>query len=299
MRSVISIGSYDGVHKGHRKLLKELKRISEKFSLKSVVIYFPIPPKLFLSKNYKENLITTPKEREKLIYECQIDHVEKLDFNFDIANMHALDFFTNYLIKKFSPQFIVVGRDFSIGKNREANSKWLEKICILNKISVKILNFVKFNNHKISSSLIRNFLHQGMIKEANKCMEKNYFLEGIVVKGKQIGRKIGFPTANIKTDPLKILPLGVFAVYVDIDGVRYNGVCNIGFRPTINDNINEKTIEVHILDFNKNIYGKNISISFVDKIRSEQRFKNIFELVNQIKKDILFTRNIFKKGAMI
>jgi riboflavin kinase/FMN adenylyltransferase len=299
MKSVITIGSYDGVHKGHQKIIKEIKEISQKFLLKSVVVYFPIPPKLYLSKNYKENLITTPLEREKIIYQLGIDIVEKIDFTSEIAKMHAIDFFKNYLLKKFFPQFIVVGKDFSIGKNREANYKWLKEICLLNGIETKIIDFVKFENHKISSSLIRNFLHQGMIKEANKCMNRNYFIEGVVVRGNGIGRKIGFPTANIKTDPLKILPSGVFAVYINIGQNTYPGVCNIGFRPTIEDKLNKKTIEVHILDFNKDIYGEKVIVSFIDKIRNEKKFKNIYELINQIKMDIDFASDIFKKGVKI
>jgi riboflavin kinase/FMN adenylyltransferase len=255
MSSVVTIGSYDGVHRGHQKILKEIREISKKNSLTSVVIYFPIPPRLYLSGNYTSNLITTPCEREK---------------------------------------FIVVGKDFSLGKDREANSRWLKEMAQVNSITCKVLNFVKFKDHKISSSLIRKFLHHGLIKDANCCLGRQYFIEGTVVKGKQIGKKLGFPTANLKVDPTKILPSGVYAVVVEINGIQYFGVCNIGFRPTIEYGVKNKIAEVHILDFNMDIYGKKIIVKFVDKIRNEKKFAGLQLLKEQIKRDITTAKKIFK-----
>jgi len=294
MSSVVTIGSYDGVHRGHQKILKEIREISKKNSLTSVVIYFPIPPRLYLSGNYTSNLITTPCEREKLIHSYGIDKVVKLDFDLKLSRMHALDFFTNYIIKVFAPKFIVVGKDFSLGRDKEANSRWLKEMAQINGITCKVLNFVKFRDHKISSSLIRKFLHHGLIKDANCCLGRQYFIEGTVVKGKQIGKRLGFPTANLKVDPTKILPSGVYAVVVEINGIQYFGVCNIGFRPTIEYGVKNKIAEVHILDFNMDIYGKKIIVKFVDKIRNEKKFAGLQLLKEQIKRDITTAKKIFK-----
>lgn len=293
MKYAITIGSYDGVHLGHRSILDSLKKYSLTHITKTAVIYFPIPPKLYLTNSYLNNLITTEKERKSLITGYGIDYAFPLEFNENIHTMHADDFFNNFILKKYYPEFIAVGRDFSIGYNREGNNEWLQKICKKNQIGCEIVDFVKYNEHKISSSLVRSFLHHSRIKEANLCLGENYSITGTVVKGRGIGRKLGFPTANLSVDKNKILPKGVFAARVWLNNKTLNAVVNIGTGPTIRTEDKPTLItEVHILDFNKVIYNAELKVSLIDKIRQEIKFSNKETLISYIKNDINKTREI-------
>ncbi|MEF3280237.1 MAG: bifunctional riboflavin kinase/FAD synthetase [Elusimicrobiota bacterium] len=295
MRYAITIGTYDGVHLGHQKVFSILTNYSFIHNLKTVVIYFPIPPRLCILKRQLNNLITLPQEREKIIYENKIDIVESVDFTEKIRNLSASRFFYDYVIRKYKPKFIVVGKDFSVGYNREGNNKWLVDFCIENSIDLQIIDFIKYNQHKVSSSLIRSFLHKGNIRDANICLGRMYSLSGIVVKGAGVGKKIGFPTANLKTDPLKITPRGVYAVKIYLQNKSYSGVASIGTRPTLKTLNNALICEVHIFDFNKDIYGKNIEIKFVSRIRDEKKFSSAKTLITRIKKDILIAKDILCK----
>jgi len=293
MKYALTIGSYDGVHLGHKKILDLLTNYAKRNSIKSAVIYFPIPPKLYIHKNFKNNLITTPDEREKLIKNTGIDEIVKINFNKRFSRKNALEFFTDFIVKKLDPEYIVVGRDFSMGRDRQANYLWLKEICKINSIKCKILNFVKYRKHKISSSLIRHFLHSAMILEANECLGRSYSVCGMVVKGAQLGRKLGYPTANIEINPLKILPRGIYAVKVKLGDKKYNGVSSIGIRPTLKTLDMKVICEVHILNFSENIYNKKIEVFFINKLRNEMKFNNLKELANQISIDIKNAKKFF------
>lgn len=286
MKHAISIGSYDGVHLGHQRILSLINKYSIEYGLKSVIFCFCIPPKLYLNSNISNNLITTLDERSKLIKLYGIDKIEFIKFNDKIKNLSPEDFFKKYIFKKYNPRYMVVGRDFSIGHNRKGNLKWLYDFAIKNSIDLRVIDFINYKGHKVSSTTIRHYLHSGNIKDANICMGREYFLSGIVVKGAGIGKKIGFPTANLKIDCLKILPLGIYAVKVNVDGKKYMGVASIGRRPTLATLDNKIICEVHILNFNKNIYGKKIDVFFLEKIRDEKKFGSIDDLIKQIRKDI-------------
>ncbi|NLH38977.1 MAG: bifunctional riboflavin kinase/FAD synthetase [Elusimicrobia bacterium] len=293
MKYAITIGSYDGVHLGHRSILDSLKKYSVAHNTRTAVIYFPIPPKLYLTQSYINNLITTEKERKALITGYGIDFAFPLEFNENIHMMHADDFFNNFILKKYSLEFIAVGRDFSIGYNREGNHEWLQKICKKNKIGCEIVESVKYNEHKISSSLIRTFLHHSRIKEANLCLGENYSITGTVVRGKGMGRKLGFPTANLSVDKHKILPKGVFAAKVLLNNKILNAVVNIGTGPTIRTRDEQTLItEVHILDFNEEIYNSELKVLLIDKIRQEIKFSSTETLISYIKSDINKAREI-------
>ncbi len=293
MKTVLTIGSYDGVHLGHQKLLKRMLEYSREKLLIPVVIYFPLPPRLYLSGHVFDNLITTPLEREKLIKFYGIDKIIKLDFNEDFSRISARDFFINYILK-YNPSIIVVGKDFAIGKNREGNLKWLYETVENYSINIDVVDFEKYKEHKISSSIIRSFLHRGMVKEAAICLGRRYSINGIVIKGAGIGRKIGYKTANLDVDKYKILPKGVYAVKVSLNEKIYDGVASIGIRPTLNTLENKLIAEVHIIDFDKDIYGKEICIEFIEKIRNELKFKSVSQLIMQIEKDIILAKNILK-----
>lgn len=296
MKCAVTIGSYDGVHLGHQKIIKELTGYCLKNDLKSVVIYFPIPPKLYIHKNWKDNIITTHKEREKILKSLGVEEVVKLNFNEKLSQKTALEFFADFIIKKYDPKFIVVGKDFSIGKNREANYAWLREISKINGLKCKVLQFVKYKHHKISSSLIRQFLHLGRIKEANFCLGRNYSISGVVIKGAGIGRKMGYPTANLEVNPIKILPKGIFAVIVKIENKYYKAVASIGVRPTLKTLGMRLMAEVHILNFDRDIYGETLEVFFVEKIRNEMKFLDMKALIKQIETDIAKAEKIFSKN---
>ena len=209
--------------------------------------------------------------------------------------MSAEKFFKNILLNKYNMGGLLIGADFALGKNRQAGSEWLKERCVQEKIPFEIVRFYKTGTQKISSSLIRKTLAGGDIERANLLLGRPYELTGKVVKGQQLGRQLGFPTANLDTGIYKVLPLGVFAVKVRVDKKFYDGFCNIGFRPTVNTiNGSLPLVEVHIFDFDADIYGKNITIWFAEKLRNETKFTSLPALVAQLKKDRRESNKVLK-----
>jgi riboflavin kinase/FMN adenylyltransferase len=284
---VLTIGSYDGVHKGHLQIISELKKISYSLNLKSALVYFPIPPKFVIANKIENSLITTSLERKEIIKETGIDEVYELNFTRDIYLMSASDFFNNFIINKYKAKALVVGRDFAVGYNRAGDTDFLKKMCEKNGILFKVIDYFKVNGHKVSSSLIRNMLSTGKVSDASDLLSRYYFVNGIVVKGAGMGRKLGYPTANLDVDKYKILPRGVYTSRVLIDGIYYNAVSFIGHRYTLGTLGLKLIMETHILDFDMDIYGKNLKVFFISKIRDEIKFKNQSELVEKIRDDIL------------
>jgi riboflavin kinase/FMN adenylyltransferase len=284
---VLTIGSYDGVHKGHLQIISELKKISYSLNLKSALVYFPIPPKFVIANKIENSLITTSLERKEIIKETGIDEVYELNFTRDIYLMSASDFFNNFIINKYKAKALVVGRDFAVGYNRAGDTDFLKKMCEKNGILFKVIDYFKVNGHKVSSSLIRNMLSTGKVSDASDLLSRYYFVNGIVVKGAGMGRKLGYPTANLDVDKYKILPRGVYTSRVLIDGIYYNAVSFIGHRYTLGTLGLKLIMETHILDFDMDIYGKNLKVFFISKIRDEIKFKNPLELVEKIRDDIL------------
>jgi riboflavin kinase/FMN adenylyltransferase len=284
---VLTIGSYDGVHKGHLQIISELKKISYSLNLKSALVYFPIPPKFVIANKIENSLITTSLERKEIIKETGIDEVYELNFTRDIYLMSASDFFNNFIINKYKAKALVVGRDFAVGYNRAGDTDFLKKMCEKNGILFKVIDYFKVNGHKVSSSLIRNMLSTGKVSDASDLLSRYYFVNGIVVKGAGMGRKLGYPTANLDVDKYKILPRGVYTSRVLIDGIYYNAVSFIGHRYTLGTLGLKLIMETHILDFDMDIYGKNLKVFFISKIRDEIKFKNSSELIEKIRDDIL------------
>jgi len=288
----LTIGTYDGVHRGHLEIIKTLLKNASKLKVKSALIYFPIPPRFFLSGNIYGNLLTTPKERLEILRNEGIENISAIEFDKKISDMSADDFLKKILIEKYNVTGIVVGRDFALGHMREGNVHFLEKKSFEMGIEFKVVDFIRYEEHKISSSLIRNFLHKGDIEKANYCLSRAYFINGRVVRGAGLGKQIGFPTANLEIDPLKLTPHGVFSVEVLYNKKYYKGIANIGHRPTLNTLKSKLITEVHIFDFDKDIYGENIEIFFNAKIMDEMKFSSVKELVSKIKEDISYCRKL-------
>lgn len=291
-KKFITIGTFDGVHLGHKFIFDVLKKLAAKNNLEPLILTFDFAPKLLKNNDTKNKVLTLPGEKLALIKQENCE-VKKLDFE-KIKNLTCQEFF-DILIKDYKMGGILTGEDFAFGKDRLGKKDFLAKACAENNIIYSCQNFVNNKEgHKISSSLIRKFLEQGEVSTASKMLGHFYTLKGLIVKGQQLGRQMGFATANLKIDTCKILPKGVFAVKVFLEGKEYKGVCNIGLRPTVEKN-GQPLCEVHILNFNRDIYGKILKIALVAKIRGEKKFADLGELTQQINKDTASAVKILTK----
>lgn len=291
---VLSIGSYDGVHRGHQQIIDKMREVSTLKKIESCIIFFEIPPKIYLKSELKNVLITLPKERELLLKEQGINITVPLEFNSEIHLMRPDDFFRKFVFNCYNVSDIVVGKDFAVGYKREGDLKWLLDLSKKRKFNLFVVDFIKYENHKISSSFIRDMLKKGMVEQASELLGRNYSVSGIVKKGAGIGRKLGYPTANLDVDERKILPPGVFVVEACVKGNYFNGVASVGRRPTLKTLEQMMMCEVHLLNFNKYIYGETIKVSFIHRIRDEIKFDNIDMLVKQIRKDVDYTKHYFR-----
>jgi riboflavin kinase/FMN adenylyltransferase len=285
--SIITIGMFDGVHIGHQKLLNDLILKAKEINAKSVVISFKNHPRLVLEKNSNESpveLLQTNEERFAKIEKMGIDYLLLIEFSLDFSHFTPKQFL-DILIDKLNPKILFLGYDNHFGNPN--NTEFKE---ILEKGYYKTLKIEKdnkaiyHNGIEVSSTEIRKALQKGDISLANSMLNENYSICSKVISGKQIGRTMGFPTANISIPKNKLLPKdGVYAVKVEVEGKIYNGITNIGFRPTFNGK--DKSIETHIFSFVKNIYNKEIKILFFDFLRVEKRFENPLLLKQQIQQD--------------
>ncbi|MDR2911347.1 MAG: bifunctional riboflavin kinase/FAD synthetase [Bacteroidales bacterium] len=285
---IVTIGTFDGIHLGHRVVIDRLKEYAKIYGGETVVFTFYQHPRLVTSPNETNlRLLTTLDEKKQLFAELGIDYLVVLPFTKKFSELTYSEFIKQILVDKMKTHCLVVGYDHKFGKNREGCLEYLQQSS--EKLNFKIEKLEPFliNDIYINSTLIRHELQEGNIKIANRYLGYHFSLQGKVVKGRKIGRKIGFPTANIKaSDVNKLIPNhGVYAVNIKVDGKKFNGMLNIGTCPTFNQNADNRSIEVNIFDFEENIYNKEITLFFVDKIRNEQRFNGAHALIEQLKKD--------------
>lgn len=282
-KNFITVGTFDGVHGGHRALFGKLEMLAAEHRMKPLALYFPLPPKTLLGEHPEMTVLTLPSEK-KFLFKKEAQPAQPLDFD-ACRNLSAEQFF-DVLRHKYNMGGFLAGPDFAFGKDRQGGLDFLRTQCEKYGLPFDVAEFSLTEGEKISSSLIRKILAQGDIPRANALLGRPYELTGRVIKGHQLGRKLGFPTANLDTGIYKILPLGVFAVKVRVGRKMYDGFCNIGFRPTVNP-IHDKLplVEVNIFDFKQSIYGRNITIWFVQKLRDEKKFNGLDNLVAQLKSD--------------
>lgn len=290
---VATIGFFDGVHTGHRYLIQQVKEIAAARGLRSALVTFPVHPRKVMNSDYHPELLTTAEEKTHLLAETGVDYCMMLDFTPDISHLTAKEFMTRLLKERYRVKYLVIGYDHRFGHNRsesfEDYVRYGEEIgmeVIRARAATSDIEIGASRDVPVSSSLIRTLLHQGDVETATRCLGYEYFLDGTVVGGYQVGRKIGFPTANLCVDdPEKLIPAdGVYAVWVTLDGKTYMGMLNIGIRPTV-DNGPNRTIEVNILHFHSDIYNKTIRLTFVKRTRPELKFDNIDALIGQLHKD--------------
>ncbi len=284
--AVITVGTFDGVHLGHRQIIDKLKEEAVKAGGESVIITFhPHPRKIVSSVVTGIRLINTLDERMELLEHTGIDHLVVVPFTDYFANQEAEAYIREFLVDKFHPHTIIIGYDHRFGRERSGNYKLMEELSgvygyRLKEIPEHILDAVK-----VSSTNIRHAILNGHVGDANKLLGYPFFFEGEVVHGDKIGRTIGYPTANLKsTDEEKIcLGDGIYAVYVNVQGQVYKGMMSIGFRPTVNGK--KRVTEVNIFDFDEEIYGQIIRVTVKKYLRNEVRFNGLEELKMQLHKD--------------
>ncbi len=292
-KNFITLGTFDGLHIGHRYLFGRLETLAVRYLQKPLALYFPLPPKTLLSTHPEMTVLSTPAEKKHLFKTVGLD-AQPLDFA-QCRNQQPQDFFENVLLQKYQMGGLIVGQDFAFGKDRRGDTDFLRRACEQHAIPFEVAGFYQFAGQKVSSSLIRKTLAMGDIERVNEMLGRPYELTGTVVPGHKLGRKLGFPTANLDTGIFKILPLGVFAVKVRVGRRYYDGFCNIGFRPTVNT-IHSclPLVEVNIFDFHQSIYGRKITIWFAGKLRDETKFNGLDALVAQLKKDRTEARALLK-----
>ena len=284
-----TIGNFDGVHLGHQELIGKIKQTASKNNLKTKVITFnPYPFEFF---QWKKKRILSEFDKNNLLNKLGIDEIKSIKFNEDFRNQSAEEFFTNTLLSE-NIKFLSVGRDFKFGKDRSGDIGLLNELCISNKVELNILDDFKTNNHKVSSTLIRDFLAKNDFVAASKLLGRPYAISGNVIKGKSLGKRLSTPTANIDIDNVEFCFNGVFLGQIDKDNKSFFCIINFGPKPTFDDY--RQSLEAHILDFDKNIYDQALSIKFLCKIRDQVKFNSVEELKNQINDDKNNARELLK-----
>ena len=290
--TVVTIGTFDGIHKGHQKIINRMNRIVKKEGLQSVLLtFFPHPRHVLFPDDQKLKLIHTIEEKILALEKTNLQNLVIHEFTKDFSRINSVNFIRDFLVNKLNMKYMVVGYDHHFGKNREGTFKNLQQLSELYDFKLEKIKAQDINGVTVSSTKIRNAIREGDFKKVNSYLSFNFSVRGKVVKGNGLGRTIGFPTANIAiANHFKILPKdGVYAVRCLLNGTRYYGMLNFGERPTITDK--KHVMEVHIFDFDKDIYYNEIIIQFVKRIRDEKQFDN-FE---QLKSQLLIDSNNCKK----
>ena len=295
MRCVATIGIFDGVHIGHQEIIKAVVRRAKKLSLKSVAITFdPHPLKVLEPKNAPPLLISL-KHRLRLIKELGIDSCVVINFTKSFSLLDPETFVKNVLLDKLRVKELYVGENFCLGKARSGDVSFLKEMGKKYGFAVHSVSFIKKNGIIVSSTQIRNLIIKGGLDTASRLLKRSVSVLGTVVKGAALGRELGYPTANINPHHEAIPPAGVYVIKIKLLNKQYSGILNIGKRPTFttrNAQESEPTIEAHIFDFKGRIYGKDIEVYFVKKIRDESRFSSKEKLISQIRRDEIKARKI-------
>jgi riboflavin kinase/FMN adenylyltransferase len=297
--AIVTMGAFDGVHKGHQQIIQRMKQLAGEVHGETIIITFhPHPRKVISSVPGEIKQLTNIKERIHLLEAAGIDHLVIIDFNYNFSNMTAEQYVEDFLYQHFKPNTVIVGYDHHFGKGRNGNIALLKTMGARLNFKVEEINEQLIHQEIISSTSIRNYISEQQIKKANELLGYPYFFEGFVVRGNQLGRTIGYPTANLHiNDEEKLIPAnGVYAV--KIKGVcsnhqALNGMMNIGIRPTVDGQ--KKVIEVNIFDFDQDIYEQYITVMVYEFIRGEVKFNGLDALKDQLNKDKISATTILEK----
>jgi riboflavin kinase/FMN adenylyltransferase len=289
---VVTLGIFDGVHLGHKALIGRVVSCAKEVKGESVVITFAPHPRLVLDKDSASlTFLTTMEEKIELLDKAEVDHLIIIEFNREFSRIAACDFVMEVLVRKIGTKHLIIGYNHRFGRKGEGDFNTVRDCTGSLDFKVEQVEGMLSDGSAVSSSLIRQALNTGQLDEANKLLGYFYSVSGIVIEGRKIGRSIGFPTANIMpSDKHKLIPCnGVYAVEVNLGGQFYPGMLSIGSNPTVNSDSGLKSIEVHILNFDGDIYGRSISVVFRKRLRNEIKFDNINELTKQMELDRLST----------
>ena len=284
--AMLLIGNFDGLHLGHQRLFKEAKKYKKKYKSKIGVVTFDPIPKMYFNKSITNYRLSNLNQKSRYFSDYNVDFLINKKFDKKFSKISCHNFIKNILCKKLSADYIFVSNNFRFGNKREGDVNLLKKL--QKKYDYKLINPKPLykKNKIISSTLIRKLIENGNLKIANQLLSRNWSIEGVVEKGRMMGRKIGFPTCNINIKNYVIPKVGVYAVdvYIEKNRKKIKGIANIGYRPTFNQK--KLLLEVNLFKFSGNLYNKNLTINFTKFIRGETKFKNIDALKKQIKKDI-------------
>ena len=287
-KSIVTIGTFDGVHLGHRVILKRMKEIAKKTKGKSVLLTFSPHPRHVLHKDNQDmKLITTLQEKQDLINQAGLDNLVIHEFTKKFSRIKPVNFVRDILVEQLNVHTLVIGYDHHFGRNREGSIQELTTLADLYDFNIEKIDPQYFEDVTVSSSKIRKLIEKGEMVKAKQYLGYEFMLNGKVIKGNSLGKTINFPTANIVVeDKWKILPAdGVYAVKIVLEAKEYKGMMNIGQKPTVDGN--GISLEVNIFDFNQDIYGKGIEIRFVKRIRDERKFEDL----QALKKQLLIDKN--------
>lgn len=285
---VVTLGIFDGVHSGHMTVIDALKNRAKAVNGESVIItFYPHPRQVLSENNHNLKFLTSLEEKIYLLEKTGVDHLVIIPFDLEFSNREACEFVENVLIDKIGTKHLIVGFNHHFGRRGEGDFQTIKKCAESHNLYVEQVRSLTTDSYTISSSSVRNALIEGKLELANDLLGYNYFLNGTVVKGKELGRKIGFPTANVLPDySHKLIPKdGVYAVNIIHENIEYKGVMSIGMNPTVNEKPGSRTIEVNIFNFNREIYDGKICIIFRYRLRDEQKFASIDDLTKQIEAD--------------
>lgn len=289
----VTVGNFDGVHIGHREFLSRILSDCKSTNSKFVVVTF-VPHPAQIIKAQTGFLLNTFTERRELLAQCGVDYLLELDFTRDFSSLSPEDFFKKHIFVYPNIQKIFLGHDFSFGANKSGDYNLAKKLCEKENISLILQEEFRCDNESISSSIVRAEVLKGNIEKANIYLSRPYFLSGRVIKGQGRGKQIGFPTANLDYDRDLLIPQGgVYVTRTIILGMIYNSVTNIGINPTFNMDV-EINVETHLLDFSRDIYGEEVRVIFLKKLRNEKKFTSVNELIDQINLDVRSTKDYFK-----
>ncbi|MDC0513380.1 bifunctional riboflavin kinase/FAD synthetase [Pelagibacteraceae bacterium] len=286
--SVIAIGNFDGLHLGHQKVLKQAKQKAKKNNSKFGLVTFEPIPTMFFKENIKNHRINSLNQKINYLKKLKLDFLIIINFNKLFSNISSEDFIKKILVKNIKCKYVFVSQNFRFGKKRHGDINTLRNLEKKYFYKTIVTSPYQKKNKIISSTLIRKIISKGNIEKANKLLGRAWSVEGEVIKGRQIGRKIGFPTCNIKLDDYILPRIGVYSVKVEYKNFKKKGIANLGYRPTFGGK--KLLLEVNIFGIKKNLYKKILKVSFIKLIRPEKKFKNINELKLQIKKDILIAK---------
>ncbi|MEJ5349599.1 MAG: bifunctional riboflavin kinase/FAD synthetase [Desulfosoma sp.] len=287
---VMTIGNFDGVHRGHKVLFHRVVDWAKKLGGQSVVMTFDPHPLQVLAPSGGPDFITSPGKKLQLIEAEGIDVTIVVPFSKDFAQISAHDFVKDLLVDRIGVRGIVVGYDYRFGRNREGDIRLLRELGNRYGFQVEMVSGIELEGTLVSSTAIRQLIRDGQMEEAERLLGRPYEIVGRVVKGRERGRLLGFPTANVDIQKQVAPKPGVYAVEVEIEGETYGGAANFGWNPTFGDPT--PSLEVHVLDFEGNLYGKDIAVRFVERIRDERRFPGPEALVAQIQRDVETVRSI-------